>query len=534
MASRLRRGTTLIAATISLAAFAAGCGGGGGIHLPTPTTTAALTIDWPARSRDITNVPASALSAVIVIAGANPGGGDATFAVNRDSSQLGAHNETYSQKINANPGIYNVTVNFYALANGGGGLVGKTGAVSVTIDSPTTTLGAVAVVGTVASVTVADKQTVGIGTPADLNITVKDANGAALAAITPGSVKYAEKDGLNLLTVRADGALQGVTAGLAQVTAKVDGIESAPVTVGVGNPTIPITTSGSRGSVAITAKAVDLSTNASATTSLPAGGGNTVSFVSGWFFQNTVTAPSGYGDRTFSKWTRNGATVSTTTGFTFFPTDANGTSTLTANYVSRSVPNPTNTDPTTHFQPNYNQSTELNWDPARFPGTPLKVYFGAITDSSVVARIKKGFDRWVNATGSVISYTTVSSAGAADITVELGAVESSPGEQGLTTITLGGPVSGPFHITHGDISILSTAPSTPAFGPNHVDPLEVLAAHEFGHVLGLTAGNGVGATAGGHSDDPNDTMFAGLNVTTSNSITERDINSLENLYPSKF
>src|SRR5690242_19308143 len=83
-------------------------------------------------------------------------------------------------------------------------------------------------------------------------------------------------------------------------------------------------------------------------------------------------------------------------------------------------------------------------------------------------------------------------------------------------------------ILHADVVLLQSAPGETY--PTGVDVLALYSAHEFGHALGITASAEAGS---GHSTNPGDTMFAISNASDP-FITERDINTLENIYPTLF
>lgn len=500
---------------------ATGCGGGGGGSNSGSgggTTRATLTIDWPQRARSVA-APESALSAVVTITGGGAGGSDLSVTFNRDTTKPDAYSGSYSANVGAAPGQYTVTVRFYSQPNGSGSVVG-TAQKRVSFTGGTADLGDVTVAGTVASVVVAPGQSLSPGQSSGLVFTTYDANGAAIASLSPASAFYSVTAGASLVTV-ANGILQANdgTSGLAQVTVTVDGKTSAPQAVGVGSATIPVSVLGSRGSIPI---ADTLAQAVGSAASSREEVGTSFTFQSGWFQQNTLSVPAGYGDVQFNHWEQKGQPVGASPTLAFTPDGAAGAP-LNAVYTPRPMP-------AGGFTPSYNQPDNVAWD-----HFPLNIYFD-ISDSGIVSRVKKGFDRWVNATGGAISYVVVTDPAQADVTVSLGNKQLSPTEKavaalGGTTVTTNGV---PVTTLHGTISILSTAPGDPL--QNGVDPLEVLAAHELGHVLGIfsSSTNVSAGTESGHSPDPNDTMYSALNVTTANAITERDINTLENLYPGLF
>lgn len=493
----------------------AGCGGGGGNSGGgSNNETPQLTIIWPQRSRSL-NAPASALSAVITVADASSR--VLIFTHDRDATQTGGYTETFSAPSSLAKGQYTVTVQFYSQADGKGSMVGVA---TQSVDlSKSPDIGDIAVVGTVASVSIAPKQTILVGKSADLTYTAYDSNGAAIASITPGSAFYTVTDGQSFLSLTG-GQLLGNSNGLSQVTVTIDGHTSAPQPVGVGNASFVLNCTAPYGPIALNYQVADSTNAVISSTTEPIGFGATYAVNSAWFYTNTATAPAGYGDEVFQSWQRNGQTVSASPTYSFLPGDPSGALPLTAVYVGRSMP-------TGGFTPNYNKPDNLAWPSGRFP---LKIYLGTIADGSVRSRILAGFDRWTQATGQAVSYQTVSDPSAADVTVELGDKQLSPGEGGLTTLTTGSnTVDGvvtPY--MSGDISILTSIANQPA--QNGVDPLTITAMHEFGHLLGIVSQDGTS----GHSDDPNDVMYASLDRTVDHQITERDINTLENRYPGIF
>jgi predicted Zn-dependent protease len=129
----------------------------------------------------------------------------------------------------------------------------------------------------------------------------------------------------------------------------------------------------------------------------------------------------------------------------------------------------------------------------------------------------------VEATGGVISYETVTDPALADITFRLGTPPS--GLKGITNLDFDPDTR---ELLHVEVVLLQSAPGETY--PTGIDLLALYTAHEFGHALGITASAEAGS---GHSTDPKDTMFPALNPSEP-FITERDINTLENIYPGLF
>lgn len=206
-----------------------GCGGGNEALATTPLR---LTVNWPARSRDV-NAPTSALSVAVKITGASPTGGDFNWTINREAGTA-ASTQNYTSPNLVKRGTYPLTLSFYAQPDGTGTIVG-TASASVTIAADGSGIGTVAVTGTVASVEVAPNQTLLIGESKDLLASVRDSAGSLLA-VTPGAFQFAIASGADKLTLTPDGKATGIAAGTATITAMVDGKTSSLQNVVVGNP----------------------------------------------------------------------------------------------------------------------------------------------------------------------------------------------------------------------------------------------------------------------------------------------------------
>lgn len=154
------------------------------------------------------------------------------------------------------------------------------------------------------------------------------------------------------------------------------------------------------------------------------------------------------------------------------------------------------------FTPNYaHRAAHLfNW--AKFPVT---VFF--VQDSELTAGRKAialaGFDQWVTATGGKLSYTEVSAGAGANIIVKFDPTTAN----GLTTTYYNG-----LQATRADM-FLGVKNQTDA-------DLQCVAAHEFGHALGID----------GHSDDPADLMYATHFDGQPCPITTRDLNTMKTGY----
>ena len=121
----------------------------------------------------------------------------------------------------------------------------------------------------------------------------------------------------------------------------------------------------------------------------------------------------------------------------------------------------------------------------------------------------------------MISYTLVSDASQADITIGFGTPPS--GLAGVTAASW----DGDDHLVSAAITI---SPAALTGTPATIQDLNTIAAHEFGHSLGLVSDSD--GTAG-HSTDPNDTMYPTGNAQIG-LISARDINTVATNYLSRF
>ena len=252
--------------------FLGGCGGGGTTTNPTPTpfptatptpqaapTRVTTSIVWAARSRatTLTNSvagPASALSAVITLGNANVAGGNLSYTVNRDPNQPNLHTENYdSGALQARPGVYVLTVLFYAGANGQGPQVAVAQASVQVLPSGQLNM-TIATAGNIAKVVVSDvslngvgqSQTLQVGQTYDVVYSALDAQGNLLAT-SPGIgfINSADTSKVGIGN-NANGSVSDRVVGIAPslgttITVSVDGVVSAPLTLIVrSNATISV------------------------------------------------------------------------------------------------------------------------------------------------------------------------------------------------------------------------------------------------------------------------------------------------------
>ncbi|GAC1435482.1 MAG: hypothetical protein NVSMB6_32200 [Burkholderiaceae bacterium] len=142
---------------------------------------------------------------------------------------------------------------------------------------------------------------------------------------------------------------------------------------------------------------------------------------------------------------------------------------------------------------------------------PLRVYFVRDAQYSLKREqeARTGFSRWSEATDNYISFTVVDKAQDGQMLVRF----NPASDDGFTTSrfrSTSQPRSS--RIVQANITI-----GVKRSWPHDV---ECIAAHEFGHALGIN----------GHSDNPRDLMFPVHTMGTPWSITRRDLNTLAAIY----
>jgi hypothetical protein len=137
---------------------------------------------------------------------------------------------------------------------------------------------------------------------------------------------------------------------------------------------------------------------------------------------------------------------------------------------------------------------------------PLKVHFvrDANYASARESMARHGFDRWVIATEGLLDYEATDDPAAADIYV----VFDAKTHDGLTR-------------TGFDMSRKRKAVITIGVKPGLQTDVEAIAAHEFGHALGID----------GHSDSKRDLMYPYHREGAHGRLSNRDINTIAAMYP---
>ncbi|MGC4047240.1 MAG: hypothetical protein QM758_25865 [Armatimonas sp.] len=236
----------------------AGCGGGGSDDQPTPTptptptvgpatTTFRATILWRARTRIEATGLASALSARITLYGANIGGSDNTFTINRDLARTAAYTETYTSPVAAIPGTnYRFRIQFFSQPNGQGTEVGFADT-SATLAANGDLTGTIATYNIgIQRVVVTPGQSIAYGENKTVDFKVIDREGhevtlaepGASSGITYGGAQVAVVSGFeNNLKVEPNGSITALKPSSAQVTVQVEDKISPAETITITSPT---------------------------------------------------------------------------------------------------------------------------------------------------------------------------------------------------------------------------------------------------------------------------------------------------------
>lgn len=474
-----------------------GCGGGSTPSAPTSARKILATIAWPERTRGI-NASMAALSAQIVIPGGAPDGTNVIWTVNRPNSAAAAEIQ-YESPQYVKFGTYNTEIHFYTQASGAGDDIASAKITLQNDSAGVVNVGTITLSRRIQSVEIVPGQNIAVGAETPVQVVPRDASGAVVA-ISEGSAKIEIVEGGDKATVVA-GRLRGLGAGVAKLKATIDSTSSSVTPVGVGNVAFTLGVQGTRGTVPATIQGTER-INVSPSTPQPV--------ATGFASSNLITVPPTYGDRSFLKWVRNGSEdVATTPQLTNLPGNLRPGDTLTAVYTPV-------TPPSSGLIPSYNKSDNASW-----PTLPLTVGFAANVPQSARPALIVGLNRWVSATGGVVSYSVVESN--PQVLIEVG---ETGGAAGLTTVT-GSMVSGHLRLTQARIDLLGAVVGN-VVTPSQQDQVAAVIAHEFGHALGI-----VSTSDQGHSTDPSDVMFGTVSE-NSRQITQRDLNTLYNLYPSTF
>lgn len=148
---------------------------------------------------------------------------------------------------------------------------------------------------------------------------------------------------------------------------------------------------------------------------------------------------------------------------------------------------------------------------------PVTVYIPAGANAAFRASTLAGFNQWVSATGGKAKYSLVSSATGANLVVSYSAQDPSSDTLGLTTVTYNGNDNS-IVSAKMELFFYSTAQRSDANAAN-----QSIAAHEFGHALGISP----------HSPFVADLMYPTLER-TQEAVTTRDLNTLKTIYCNNF
>ncbi len=166
-------------------------------------------------------------------------------------------------------------------------------------------------------------------------------------------------------------------------------------------------------------------------------------------------------------------------------------------------------------EPGSNDTTAANYTYWR--QFPVTVYIPADADASFRASTLAGFNQWVTATGGRAKYQLVSSATNANLVVSYSAQDPNSDTLGLTTVTYNGSQHYIISATM-ELFFYTTAQRADAATAN-----QSIAAHEFGHALGIST----------HSPFTADLMYPSLEK-AQEVVTTRDLNTLKTIYCNDF
>lgn len=240
----------ILAAAIFAAVLVSGCGGGGGTSSPPPPgiklTRVFETVNWPARSRDITAL-SSALSVNIVMTNAAEAGTDFVWNIDRGSTTT-SFAQRYTSTTTAKVGTWDVTVKLMTLAGGQGSVVAQASG-TATITENGTGLPAMSLTTKIAKVTVSGNRNIPVGQPKDLPFSATDAGGNVIP-VSVGSAIWTVVVGQESVQF-VNGQAKGLANGTATVKATVDGITSDPafITVGTTDGTLTVNIKDPTGSL---------------------------------------------------------------------------------------------------------------------------------------------------------------------------------------------------------------------------------------------------------------------------------------------
>ncbi len=223
----MRRSLLWVALMVACPPFVlSGCGGGESTSASVATTPLKLDIAWAARSRAL-GAPSSALSTVVSVK-------QARFpAIDRAADSAG-YTQSYVSPSEVPLGPNILTVTFFAGKGGAGAVVG-TASKAINIAEDGTGAGDVLLVGKVQKVAITSPSRITVGQSADLGLSATDGNGAAVA-VSAGSATFTLVSGGEAASLTPDGKLTAKAAGIAKVTASLDGKTSDPFEVEVRAP----------------------------------------------------------------------------------------------------------------------------------------------------------------------------------------------------------------------------------------------------------------------------------------------------------